>query len=182
MELSFIKTDQYVWGQEQILWGFDPAHQYTLKVLEPKPGKAGCLSLQYHKEKSESWLVLSGAAWILMVVEGKVCTRIMRRGDLQNIPTGTIHRIAAASSDLKVLEPSTPDRHAADKTVVKDVIRLHCFHGREVSAPGDESQKQIVNDCVTVSQTAMDSIAAGNTPEEFNPELLLKLGGTKGIF
>ena len=64
-----IQTDSWVWGNERIIWGYDSSHQYTFKILEPKRGHSGCMSLQYHHVKSETWLVLRGQLWTLFIVD-----------------------------------------------------------------------------------------------------------------
>lgn len=165
-----LKTDEWVWGRETIVWGYDPSHRYTFKVLEPRRGREGCLSLQYHHEKSESWFLLRGIAWALIVSDGVVCTRVLKVGDIQNLPTGTIHRLMGISDDVQVLEPSTPDRHAADKSVKKDVVRLHCVLGRECDPPRDANERVLVEECVRITEDAIASIARGETPLEINRE------------
>lgn len=174
--MSAIKTDQWIWGNEGIIWGFDPSHKYTFKLIEPKQGRAGCMSLQYHHEKSETWIVWRGTIWGLVVAEGKVCTRIMRRGDIQNLPTGCIHRLMGLSPDAQVLEPSTPDRHAADKSVPKDVVRLHCVLGREVSPPGTEDERRLIEQCIGVTEAAIRAHESGCEPEELNRDVLSRHG------
>lgn len=174
--LPLIREDEWVWGREKIVWGFDPAHQYTFKILEPKVGRAGCLSLQYHHHKSESWLVLRGAAWILLIADGRVCTRVMRAGDIQNLPAGVIHRITSITADAQIAEPSTPDAHAADKSKPKDVVRLHCYHGRPVVPPRNEQEGALVREANQLTEAAMEEIAAGRTPPEHNIAWLVSRG------
>jgi len=169
-------VDTWVWGTERILWGFEPQHQYTFKVLEPKVGSAGCMSLQYHHEKSESWLVLRGEIWALFIVDGKVCTRIMRPRDGQHIIPGVIHRLAGISADAQMLEPSTPDRHAADKSVPKDVVRLHCVHGRECVLGRNAEEVALIDESIGVTISAMAAIAAGSPPAEINTDILARFG------
>lgn len=171
------KVDEWVWGREQIIWGFAPTHRYTLKILEPKKGRIGCLSLQYHQDKSESWIVFQGTAWVLVVVEGKVCTRLMRPGDVQNVGAQSLHRLAAVTDDLKVIEPSTPDVHAADKSLPKDVVRLHCVHGRQCALPRDEVEADLIRESISVTEEALAAIERGEVPGERNLELLLRSGG-----
>ena len=168
--------DTWVWGTERILWGFEPQHQYTFKVLEPKVGSAGCMSLQYHQEKSESWLVLRGEIWALFIVDGKVCTRIMRPRDGQHIIPGVIHRLAGMSADAQMLEPSTPDRHAADKSVPKDVVSLHCVHGRECVLGRNAAEIALIDESIAVTTSAMAAIEAGSTPAEINTDVLARFG------
>lgn len=165
------QVDKYIWGEEVILWGYDLSHKYTLKILKPKMGAAGCLSLQYHNEKSESWAVFKGKAWALVVVDGVVCTKILEPGFVMNLPAGVIHRIAGLTQDIQVYETSTPDRHAADKTAQKDVIRLHCLHGREVT-PANKNNEAILNQSITITLEAMEAIKRGSMPPEYNVEKL----------
>jgi mannose-6-phosphate isomerase-like protein (cupin superfamily) len=167
-----IQIDQWPWGREKILWGYDLSHHYTYKVLEPKKGRAGCLSLQYHHQKSESWAIFRGVAWGMVVVQGTICTRIMRPGDLQNLPTGVMHTLTGITDDLMVLEASTPDRHAADKSVPKDVVRLHCFYGRPCVAPRDKAEAEVLARCLEIAEEALQKIDAGQLPPEYNLEFL----------
>jgi hypothetical protein len=171
------QVDTWVWGKEVLLWGGERTHQYTCKVLQPKVGREGMLSLQYHHEKSESWIQLSGMSWVLVIAHGVVCTRILRPGDVQNIELGMIHRIMGLTADCQILEPSTPDRHAADKSLPKDVVRLHCVQGRPVTAPRSEQERVLVEEAIRLSQQAIEAVEAGTHPEEVNvSELLGKTG------
>ena len=175
---TYPQIDHWVWGTETILWGFDPEHQYTFKVLAPKKGKEGCLSLQYHNEKSETWFQFKGLSWALVVVDESVCTRVLKPGDVQTIPKGAIHRLMGLSDDCQVLEPSTPDKHAADKSVQKDVIRLHCYLGREAAAPRTEDEKKIVQRAIDISNEAIKAVERGELPQEIDLKKLLDFGGT----
>lgn len=176
MNQDKLHVDEWVWGTETIIWGYDPAHQYTFKVLAPKKGRLGCLSLQYHHEKSESWFQYTGVAWALLIIGDTVCTRLLRAGDIQNIKTGVIHRLMGVTDDCKVLEPSTPDKHAADKSVAKDVVRLHCVQGREVSAPRHDREALLAARAVTITEEAIEAIENGQLPKEYSPELLVGHG------
>lgn len=168
--------DSWVWGTETILWGFSPQHEYTLKLLEPRPGRDGCLSLQHHHEKSETWFVLEGKVWALVVQNDYVITRVMKKGDFQNLPAGTIHRLMGITPDAKVLESSTPDRHAADKSVKKDVVRLHCVHGRECESYSKPEKQDLVDEAIEASERAILAVEAGEVPEELNVDYLIDAG------
>ena len=171
-----LHIDEWVWGREKIVWGYDSSHKYTFKILEPKKGRPGCLSLQYHHQKSESWCVFKGIAWALVVVGDTVCVRVMRSGDIQNLPCGSIHRLMAVSDDLQVIEPSTPDAHAADKSAPKDVVRLHCVLGRECAAPRSAAEEKIVTRAIEITEEAIKAIESGNIPKEYHVEKLAELG------
>jgi mannose-6-phosphate isomerase-like protein (cupin superfamily) len=174
-----LQVDEWVWGTEKIVWGFDPSHKYTFKIIEPRRGRSGCMSLQYHHAKSETWLVIRGIAWGLVVAEDQVCTRLMRPGDIQNLPTGYIHRLMGVTADVQVVEPSTPDAHAADKTVPKDVVRLHCVLGREVSLPRNTLEAKIIEECVRVTEEAITAIERNELPKEYNLEILGRHGALR---
>ncbi len=170
------KVDRLVWGAERIVWGYSTEHQYTYKILEPKVGRVGCLSLQYHLEKSESWLVIRGRVWALVAIGDQVATKIMSVGDAQNLPTGIIHRLMGLTSDCQVAEASTPDRHVADSSIPKDVVRLHCVNGRPVSEPTSEVMGKVVKRAIELTEEAIAAIEAGREPREVNPELLQSNG------
>ena len=174
-----MQVDVWPWGREQIIWGFEPSHEYTLKILEPKKGRTGCLSLQKHDGKSETWICLRGIAWTLVVADGVVCTKLMRPGDVQNLDKGVIHRLMGVTDDVQVLEPSTPDAHAADKTAPKDVVRLHCMMGRECTDPINEKETEIVKRCIEVSEEACAFIDRGELPPEHNAEHLCGRGALR---
>lgn len=170
--MAKLHIDRWTWGNEKLVWGYAPEHQYTFKILEPQRGREGCMSLQYHHRKSETWFVLRGQIWALAVFDGKVCTRIMRPGDYQNLPTGTIHRLMGLSHDVQVLEPSTPDEHAADKSLPKDVVRLHCVFGRPIVKPRNDAEKALVDDAVRATEEAISAVEKGVAPRELNSNLM----------
>ena len=173
-----MKIDSWVWGNEKVIWGYDRSHKYTLKVLEPKVGRAGCLSLQYHLEKSETWIGFRGKAWALAVIGEEVATTILETGSVLPLPAGTIHRLMGVTDDCQIIEPSTPDRHAADKSVTKDVIRLHCVLGREAVPPRDDTEAGIVKRCIELTEEAISFIESGRLPNCYNAEAIKLLGAS----
>ena len=172
-----MKTDDWVWGQEIIIWGDEPSHEYTFKILQPKKGRDGCLSLQFHNGKSESWLCLRGTAWTLVVADGRVCTRLLYPGDIQVLRAGVIHRLMGVTDDVQVAEPSSPDRHAADKSAAKDVVRLHCVMGRESVPPRTEEEAEVVRTSIAYTEEAIAAVERGEMPCEHNAAYLLEHGG-----
>lgn len=167
-----IKIDEYVWGTETIVWGFDPSHKYTFKLLRPHKGRTGCLSLQYHNHKSESWLVTRGVAWCVVIQDWKVTTKVLWPGQVLNLEAGVIHRLMALTEDCEVAEASTLDAHAADKTITKDVIRLHCVHGRECIRPKSEFEQELVDAAVAMTERAIAANEKGEWPQEESYQLL----------
>ena len=111
------------WGWE-LIWA--ETDVYVGKLLFVRAGHA--LSLQYHREKDESWLVHEGrAALELGELGGALETHEIRPGDAFRYRPGTVHRVTALEDTL-ILEVSTPQ--------LDDVVRLEDQYGREgTSAP-----------------------------------------------
>ena len=112
------------WGYE-LIWALTDV--YCGKVLFVKQGES--LSLQFHREKDESWLIQSGRAKIELgaVGESVLKTEVVGPGAAFHYEPGTVHRITAVE-DTTILEVSTPH--------LDDVVRLEDNYGRTgTSAP-----------------------------------------------
>jgi mannose-6-phosphate isomerase len=111
------------WGWE-LIWAETDA--YVGKLLFVRAGHA--LSLQYHQEKDESWLVHEGRAALELGELGGPLEEIeIRPGDAFRYRPGTVHRVTAVEDTL-IIEVSTPQ--------LGDVVRLEDAYGREgTSAP-----------------------------------------------
>jgi mannose-6-phosphate isomerase-like protein (cupin superfamily) len=112
------------WGYE-LIWAVTDI--YVGKVLFVKAGES--LSLQYHEQKDESWLIQSGKAKIELgaVGEEALAEEVVGPGAAFHYTPGTMHRITAVD-DTTILEVSTPH--------LDDVVRLADSYGREgTSAP-----------------------------------------------
>lgn len=110
------KLPRYVpkpWGSESI---FADTSRCAGKIIRIEATKR--ISLQYHKEKEETILVLEGE--VLAQIGDN--TEILTPGDIVEIPPTTIHRFKALI-DTKILEVSTPE--------LDDVVRLEDDYGRE---------------------------------------------------
>jgi mannose-6-phosphate isomerase-like protein (cupin superfamily) len=106
------------WGWE-LIWA--EADTYVGKLLYVRAGQA--LSLQYHREKDESWLVREGrAALELGELGGELETVEITAGDAFRYRPGTVHRVTALEDTL-IIEVST--RH------LDDVVRLEDRYGRQ---------------------------------------------------
>jgi mannose-6-phosphate isomerase len=107
------------WGYE-LIWAH--ADQYVGKVLFVKAGES--LSLQFHREKDESWLVQSGRAKLELGSAGDAVLKeeIIGAGAAFRYRPGTVHRVTALE-DTTILEVSTPH--------LDDVVRLEDRYGRE---------------------------------------------------
>jgi mannose-6-phosphate isomerase len=107
------------WGHE-LIWAL--ADAYAGKLLSVKAGHK--LSLQFHRQKDESWYVLEGRAELEFAGPGEksTSTEVVTAGAAFRIKPGTVHRIRALE-DTVILEVSTPD--------LDDVVRLEDSYGRE---------------------------------------------------
>ena len=107
------------WGYE-LIWA--KAEGYAGKVLFVRAGQA--LSLQFHREKDESWYVLEGRAEVQLgeVGEAVLKTEIVGPGTAFRFRPGTVHRVRAVE-DTTILEVSTPE--------LEDIVRLEDEYGRE---------------------------------------------------
>ena len=107
------------WGWE-LIWA--DAEAYVGKVLFVRAGHS--LSLQFHREKDESWYVESGKATLELGDAGDAVlnTEIVGQGACFRYRPGTVHRVTAIE-DTTILEVSTPH--------LDDVVRLEDAYGRE---------------------------------------------------
>ena len=106
------------WGHE-LIWAV--TDRYVGKVLFVAAGHS--LSLQFHREKDESWYVQSGRAKVELgeVGEAVLVEEIVTAGSAFRFEPGTVHRVTALE-DTTILEVSTPH--------LDDVVRLEDSYGR----------------------------------------------------
>jgi mannose-6-phosphate isomerase-like protein (cupin superfamily) len=106
------------WGYE-LIWAL--TDDYCGKILFVKAGES--LSLQFHREKDESWLIHAGRAHLEMGAPGDKTpnAEIVGPGAAFRMKPGTIHRVRALE-DTTIIEVSTPQ--------LEDVVRLEDQYGR----------------------------------------------------
>ena len=106
------------WGWE-LIWAH--ADVYVGKVLFVRAGES--LSLQFHREKDESWYVQGGRARLELgdAGQGPLDEEIVATGACFRFRPGTVHRLTALE-DTTILEVSTPQ--------LDDVVRLEDAYGR----------------------------------------------------
>ncbi len=81
------------------------------------------LSLQYHVQKDESILIMSGLIDLVLEDDrGEVCTHRMSPGMTARVRPGRRHRFVAVE-ESELLEVSSPE--------IDDVVRLEDSYGRE---------------------------------------------------
>jgi mannose-6-phosphate isomerase-like protein (cupin superfamily) len=112
-----IRTDK-PWGYE-ICWAH--TERYVGKVIVIAAGRR--LSLQYHEQKDESILVLSGRLRLhLEDDDGAIQVAELGAGASRRIPVHRRHRFEAIER-TKLIEVSSPE--------IWDVVRLEDDYGRE---------------------------------------------------
>jgi mannose-6-phosphate isomerase len=105
------------WGHE-LIWA--KTDRYVGKILHVRAGEA--LSLQYHRVKDETIMVLSGRLRFEFFAEDEpLIYRELGPRELFHITPGLRHRMIAIE-DTAVLEVSTPE--------LDDVVRLEDRYGR----------------------------------------------------
>ena len=115
------------WGEELVL---SRSEQAICKVLRIRGRRR--LSLQYHRRKRETLIVLRGRVRLTLGDSLDSLRRcIARRGDRAAIPAGVIHRLEALGGDAEVLEFAFDADLRAD-----DVVRLSDDYGRADAIAG----------------------------------------------
>jgi mannose-6-phosphate isomerase-like protein (cupin superfamily) len=105
------------WGHE-LIWAH--TDRYVGKILHVRAGEA--LSLQYHRQKDETIMVVSGRMQLVYFHEGEEPkSRELALREPFHIPPGLRHRMIAIE-DTDVMEVSTPE--------LEDVVRLEDRYGR----------------------------------------------------
>jgi mannose-6-phosphate isomerase-like protein (cupin superfamily) len=106
------------WGHE-LIWAYTDA--YVGKVLFVKAGHS--LSLQFHREKDEAWLIQAGRVKLELGDVGATMLNeeIVGPGAAFHYTPGTVHRVTAIE-DTTIVEVSTPQ--------LDDVVRLEDAYGR----------------------------------------------------
>jgi mannose-6-phosphate isomerase len=106
------------WGYE-LIWALTDV--YCGKVLFVRAGQA--LSMQFHREKDESWYIQSGRAKLELGRAGEsvLDEEVVSAGACFHLAPGTVHRVTALE-DTAILEVSTPQ--------VDDIVRLEDRYGR----------------------------------------------------
>jgi mannose-6-phosphate isomerase len=106
------------WGYE-LIWAL--TDDYCGKILFVKAGES--LSLQFHREKDESWLIHAGRAQLEMGTPGDKMpnSEVVGPGAAFRMKPGTSHRVKALE-DTTIIEVSTPQ--------LEDVVRLEDNYGR----------------------------------------------------
>ena len=111
------------WGKE-VIWA--ETKDYVGKLLYINEGHK--LSLQYHEEKEETILVISGTLEITVGGHGRrgISTLKLSEGETYHVTPGTIHRFAATCGTNVVLAEVSTNH-------LDDVVRLEDDYDRKQS-------------------------------------------------
>ena len=106
------------WGE---YYGWDQGGGWNLKTIYIKPSKR--LSLQYHHNREEWWLLVEGDA-TARIHEGKtVCTIPLKKGEVFRVSKRQIHRLSSKRGGVVV-------EVAYGVFDEEDIVRLEDDHGR----------------------------------------------------
>ncbi len=95
--------------------------RYVGKVLHINAGQK--LSRQYHERKDETFYVQSGEMQLEIGDGSTLKSMRLAPGEAFHCTPKTIHRMIATTSDVDVIEVSTPE--------LDDVVRLEDAYGRK---------------------------------------------------
>ena len=105
-------------------WGYElhwaKTDRYVGKIIHIDKGHA--LSLQYHNQKDETIMLLSGRLLFEIQEHGQLVKHEVEPFERFHVTPGTVHRMTAID-DCDVVEVSTPE--------LDDVVRLEDRYGRE---------------------------------------------------
>ncbi len=114
-----IKRSERPWGE---YYGWDQGEDWNLKTIYIKPGKR--LSLQYHRQRMECWLLVSGdATATLHNAKGKAGTVPLKKGITYCVEKSQVHRLESKRGGVVV-------EVAYGNFDENDIVRLEDDHGR----------------------------------------------------
>lgn len=101
------------WGE---FYGWNKGPGWYLKTIHIKPKKR--LSLQYHMQRSEYWMLVEGDATATIGKQGKALTQIkLKKNEIFHVGVGTIHRLESQKGGVIV-------EIAAGEFDENDIVRL----------------------------------------------------------
>lgn len=107
------------WGT---YYGWDRGKGWNLKTVYVRPGKR--LSLQYHRGRSEHWMLVEGdATATIQNPSGLQETYSLRLGELFRVGRGMVHRLQSRRGGVIV-------EVALGRFDEEDIVRLEDDHGR----------------------------------------------------
>lgn len=115
------QTEQRPWGEFSTYEvGNYVGGQYKIKTLKVNPRQR--LSLQYHNNRNEAWVIASGIATV--EIDGFATTHTV--GDVVTIPKGSKHRVTCVSDDPCVIM----ELQYGEMCDENDIVRLQDDYAR----------------------------------------------------
>ena len=112
------KTEERPWGKYEVLYDWTDC---KVKKITVNPGQR--LSYQYHKKRSETWVIIQGEG--IVTIEGK--DKNISKGDTIIIPVTSKHRIENIGNDkLIFIEIQTGEYFGED-----DIVRIEDDYNRQ---------------------------------------------------
>lgn len=109
--MTVSKVTKKPWGEEHL---FAETDNYCGKLIFITKGHR--LSLQYHREKEETFYVLRGRLSVMVgSTRRSLRKKLLKPGDILHLPPGTIHRTCAITRCC-LIEVSSPQQG--------DIVRL----------------------------------------------------------
>lgn len=109
--MKYTESEKRPWGSFYVI---QDEKNYKLKRIEVNIGKR--LSYQYHKKRSETWIIIQGQATVN--IDGKI--EKYNKGQTVIIPKGAKHRVANnESTKLVFIEVQTGSYFGED-----DIVRI----------------------------------------------------------
>ena len=107
------------WGE---FYGWDSGKKWYVKTMYVKPNKR--LSLQYHRNRSERWILVKGELTAVIMKNGIRSEHPLKVGETFVVSKGTIHRLMSkrGGTVVEVAIGSTFNEG--------DIVRLEDDHGR----------------------------------------------------
>ncbi|MBM3261065.1 adenylyltransferase/cytidyltransferase family protein [Candidatus Kaiserbacteria bacterium] len=108
------------WGE---FYGWNKGVKWYLKTLHIKPKKR--LSLQYHNQRSEYWMLVEGDATATTGTHGAPLTQTkLVKNEIFHVPLGTIHRLESKKGGV-VVEIAIGDFDENDIVRIEDDFGRH---------------------------------------------------------
>lgn len=102
-------------------WGYyedlDVQEKYKIRKLVFNPGDA--ISRQYHMERSETWIIISGIGFVRLEEEDTMTEMEVGAGDIIEIPVGTTHKVYNLSEENLLVALELQRGNCTDDDIIR---------------------------------------------------------------
>lgn len=122
--MTSLEWQRRPWGKWTVVY---TSPETTVKLLVVDPGEA--LSLQYHRQRSESWVVLDGIPTLIIGEAGRIPVTLTGRPNVRyDVPPLVNHRIENRENvPARILEV------IQGRYDENDIVRLHDRYERKLT-------------------------------------------------